>query len=827
MGLVKQRELDNKNIELEIIYGGAEAPFGGVDSSAPPAYIDPRCFAASDGFLVIDNKLVAVSLQLAPVPATLWNGVSGVKLLKVGTFYNSLTGQLNYILGYTAESFAGPPSGVNYTFYMTAWQPNGSSIPTTYWTDVLPITLFDAVAIMEQASLTLDCIASQVPASVAGSGATGTITSVNPEGQLTGITMTGGTGYGVGDLVQVVQGDNISGWVRVTAVSGSAISTITVFNAGDDYTTGSVTAGSTEATSAMEIQVVGPSGTYNYRVPAWTSGYTRQQAVASIVASGVVSPDITLSASEDGYSLIITANVPGTAGNSITVQDISSSEVATNAPPLYFSARTPRNLQGGQISESAIAPRELPVPASTTEVGGTLYIANVGPMILKYSGPGLFTTSTMYNGVGVIRKFSGSMIGLRLQNQLGVYTQNQDMIWAWTSGEDLDEWSPLNTAGNVTGAGFEQIADIGDYLTGLVISNGTAFIVRAQGISYATATGNATLPYAVSHVGLGDEGEGSQVSSLVCQYDQTGVFVGNSDIYQISGQISSIGQKIKSDLFQALQVGRFGSVLSSAATSVYLGGDRFPAVLFSVGPPQGAQYTSTQDPLALFVFNPGNGTWMVLTFASLFTASPHNFITSSAILDAFATLNYSPNFGSSINNNPAVLAVQNSDSVTEAIQVPIIYELVEGIPNNSTTPLDCPSGVPFILFPVEELAFGRDVTIDALYIALYANVSEAVTLTFMLFGLQPSASDPTVFTQVSQAYATVVLEPTNFNTLEGNPIELQVNNFSSDTSETGAFTAKSVQLMIQVTPLTDSGTAQIRITKAALHGSYDPAQRPV
>lgn len=65
MGQVKTTELPNGNLGLEITYGGKESPFGGVDTSAPPAYIDPRCFTLSDGFLVVDNKLVAVSVQAA------------------------------------------------------------------------------------------------------------------------------------------------------------------------------------------------------------------------------------------------------------------------------------------------------------------------------------------------------------------------------------------------------------------------------------------------------------------------------------------------------------------------------------------------------------------------------------------------------------------------------------------------------------------------------------------------------------------------------------------------------------------------------------------
>ena len=145
MGAIRETKLSNGNVQLEITYGGKEAPFGGVDTSAPPAYIDPRCFAAANGFLVVDNKLVATSLQPLSVPATLWGGTAGVELLAFGTFYETGYGQLNYALGYMAVPFGTvgmSPTGVNYTFYMTTWNP---STPTVVLSNTeLELTLFDS-----------------------------------------------------------------------------------------------------------------------------------------------------------------------------------------------------------------------------------------------------------------------------------------------------------------------------------------------------------------------------------------------------------------------------------------------------------------------------------------------------------------------------------------------------------------------------------------------------------------------------------------------------------------------------------------------------------
>ena len=521
MGAIREYKLANGNLGLEITYGGKEAPFGGVDTSAPPAYIDPRCFAAADGHLVIDNKLVAASLQPVQVPATLWGNVSGVRLIAFGTFYQTGYGQLNYALGYVAVPFGTPsvdPTGVDYTFYMTTWSP---ATPTVALSNTeLELTLFDSYFQPTQASISLSIIVTNTLASGAGSGAAGQITAVLPNGSVDTYTVTSpGINYVPGDVVQMVQGAGFGiygAWIKVLTVDGGGgILTSSLWNPWDDYVVGPWTAGTDETVSGVSLKIVGPGGTNTYNVPAYSSSYTPQQLVAAMVYNINASsdPNVSAASSPDGFSLVLTAITPGAIGNTITVQDLSTSAVVSLSPPMYFPCRTADNLSGGSDPIQEPAARYFNT-ASVADVGGTLYFGNLGPIILKYTEPATLQPSTMYQGVGVLRKFAGSLIGLRIKPQLGTLVQNADFVLAWSAANSLDEWSPITTAGNVTGAGFEQIADIGDYLSGLVVANGTAFILRSQGISYATPTGNASLPFTVGHIGLGDEGEGCQIPQL-------------------------------------------------------------------------------------------------------------------------------------------------------------------------------------------------------------------------------------------------------------------------------------------------------------------------
>lgn len=805
MGLIKSTEQDNGNLLLEILYGGKDAPFGGVDTSAPPAYIDPRCFAASDGFLVIDNKLVATSFQPVAVPA-LWNGVAGVTLFKFGTFYNSLTGQLNYALGFKITPFGvfgASATGVTYTFYMTSWNPGN---PAFFWTDVLPVTLYDAQSIVEQASITLDCIATGTSLNYTSDGGNLQITGVNGTGGITGYTLTSGSGYVVGQFLQLIQVTvppmapaiiNSSAVVQVNTIGGGgSIATSTLAAAGNNYNTGTGYPNNIQGTTTS-LKINGPAGGPNtYSVnPQTLSNFTRQAVVTALVTAINAGPDpnVKATASIDGYSIVLTAIADGAVGNSITVQDVSVSSASAIPPTFYFSATTARNLQGGQVTESSTAPRQIGL-GSTVDVGGTLYIAGLGPLILQYSGPGEFTTATMYNGVNVIKKFAGSLLGLGLVSQLGVFTQNQDMILSWTTAGNLNEWAPVTLTGNVTGAGFEQLADIGDYLVGIIVSNGTAFIIRAQGVSYATATGNATLPFAINHIGLGDRGEGCQVFGLVCQYDQVGAFVGNTDIFQVAGSISSIGEKIKALLFSHIAG---AEALFSEACAVFIGGDEVILIMFQFGN-------------TFFIFNTSNGTWMTFTLPELGQVWGLGCFTSENV------------FAAQTEYNQSSMIFAEQFQLAGVLQAPSFYALREGVPNNTS-----PSNPCSITFPQEEVVFGRDISLDALYVSLWANVSEDVTLNFYVTMLQNTAAAglPNVYESVTQLYASYVLTPAVFNSLSGNPVELQL--FPAAAYGAGAFTGHSPQLQVQIASIADAGTAQVRFSKKAIFASVDPAQRPV
>jgi hypothetical protein len=128
-----------------------------------------------------------------------------------------------------------------------------------------------------------------------------------------------------------------------------------------------------------------------------------------------------------------------------------------------------------------------------------------------------------------------------------------------------------------------------------------------------------------------------------------------------------------------------------------------------------------------------------------------------------------------------------------------VFNITEGVGLASTI-----SNNPFITFPQEELLFGRDVVINAIYLSMNANAPTQTDISFYINNV---------------LFATYIFDPAFWNTLSGNPIEVAVYPTS-----VGVFTAHSPQLTIRAE---SSNGATIRISKIQLYGSMEPEQRPV
>jgi hypothetical protein len=99
-------------------------------------------------------------------------------------------------------------------------------------------------------------------------------------------------------------------------------------------------------------------------------------------------------------------------------------------------------------------------------------------------------------------------------------------------------WDP---AVNI-GAGYIDELDVSDAITGAFTVGTTAFILRTNGITEATSTGNGINPFNLNHLWASDRGIGNVLPFGYAAYGPLGIFISSDDIYNVSlGGFKRIG----------------------------------------------------------------------------------------------------------------------------------------------------------------------------------------------------------------------------------------------------------------------------------------------
>lgn len=704
MGLIKTEKLANGNIGLEITYGGKEAPFGGIDASMPPQYIDPLCVVDADGFVIVNGQYVAVTFQPLAITINLpASGFTAPQLAGFGSFYTEAQGWQNFaVINGDYTSGAGQASQ-NIAIYV--WPSSNTATPP-----VQTLTFRQAITISAGALATAQL--------VAGPGTP----IINP---------------------------------------GLPIASYNVI-----------------LTQGTTTETYGPYSTTDTQNAWITAVVNAITALPSVLVTAAVNAD--------NISATLTSKVAAYASNTIQV----SLQQVTAGSAFNFPGCTPyiqSEFQGGKDSFTYPS-GQAPYPISWVQAGEGLYIGGPGTAIFQYVNQ-IFSILTQFVGVDVLRKFAGSLVGLGITPSPGTVLQNAEMMIAWSAAGNFSTWNPVDSSGNVTGAGFEQLADIGDALTGGFVNSSTIVMLRAQGVSYATATENASLPFDINHVDLASEGEGCQSPLLSSQYGPVGFYIGNSDVYEFVQNAKPIGEKIKSLLFSTLspEVGSATSLGSSKAVSVSLLGSE--QVLFATALVKGTA-------LFMYYYNPSNNSWTQQQFGT--------FNADSVYLDDFPLLTST----TSPWPKQSQLVIGNGNISTRTVKFLVLTECISN--TDSGMP---PNTVSVLLFPSEEVSFGRDITIDGLYIKMAGTAGQRVE-----------------FDILDETGATVLFSSFTFPVGASYTVlaDYAINNFTVLSGEgISTATVKAPQLKIQVF---NNGTGvknQFRLAKATLFGSFDPQQRPV
>ncbi|HEY4799151.1 MAG TPA: hypothetical protein VII99_08770, partial [Bacteroidia bacterium] len=403
-------------------------------------------------------------------------------------------------------------------------------------------------------------------------------------------------------------------------------------------------------------------------------------------------------------------------------------------------------------------------------------------------------------------------------------TLDPHLIFSWSAEGNYYEWNPLDATSLVTGAGFSQLADISDMLTGLVIANSVAFILRAEGLSYAQVQTSASLPFEFNHVDLTKEGQGCPSTSLWTQFDQLGFYVGSSNVFVLSQSPQAVGDKILKKLYPDLVLASNYPNPPGFQDSAYNDTNVEPLTILINQRP--ITFFSVNINGTLYVFSPQDGAWMKLNTLPAYPvwSGVGKGVTYNIMKCISLPTDGIMGYGGSFQYKSSYMYIQQVQrtGLSFALQAPLLYQFV---------PQVSPQQSCYVTFPAEEISHGRDITIDA----VYATVSgiPGVVVNMYVSGWQRDQQG--VSSYVSNVFIGQI-------TLDANADPRQYEEYQFFNIDGSAITLKAPQLQMFVSsqtpptwtpPITApypgypyDSNPQFKCSKISMLGSFDPNQRP-
>lgn len=124
-------------------------------------------------------------------------------------------------------------------------------------------------------------------------------------------------------------------------------------------------------------------------------------------------------------------------------------------------------------------------------------------------------------------------------------------------------WDPTRDIG----AGFDDLFDTPDAITGFITIGRTGFIFRVNGITELIPISQGLLPFDFDHLWASDRGIGSVFPFSIVNYGPIGMFISNDDIYQISiSGFQKVGGKARNAIFEDLDQAVFAPIASMFPT---------------------------------------------------------------------------------------------------------------------------------------------------------------------------------------------------------------------------------------------------------------------
>lgn len=439
-------------------------------------------------------------------------------------------------------------------------------------------------------------------------------------------------------------------------------------------------------------------------------------------------------------------------------------------------------------------------------VNGIVYFTGLGlGAIYAYTPGALISTVTLltnYVGGAYLGELNGRLICLCCdQIVAGLYSYlPYQVAWSASSG-NYSQWNPF-VGGLVTGAGFNNLPDVADEITGFFMIGPTGYIIRKQGITEMTPLNSGIQPFDFNHMWASQKGIGSVYPNTVTQYGSLGSFLADTGIFTLGyGGINQI-----EGLFWA-EINRFiDSLFATAVTPnvlqflptaglvpLYINNERKLSMVL---------YIPTQDGI-IFIGDPATKEWNEIScwrnsdasLTNIFCVSNKAFLSVGSDQSVACISAVFPTAGIPSPNQLVLFTLDDT------IQLPTVITLPPFFDNS-----------PFCLFPVEEVMMNRDITVDAIALTGDADVSGIDTvqvIPFIISNEFPHGKAFNIINLDSQAQYFKTFPKQNAVTPTIPP----------------QFTGKYPQLSIQMIMPGDAPSA-VRIYKIVVYCSYDIGQIP-
>jgi hypothetical protein len=425
----------------------------------------------------------------------------------------------------------------------------------------------------------------------------------------------------------------------------------------------------------------------------------------------------------------------------------------------------------------------------------TFYVANVNTVQVR-----LQSVITAYVNGGYLIQASMTAVQIFIPPISNPVLQYSPYQIAWSAAQGAYSiFNPLDSNNLVTGAGYNNLPDVEDTISGFFTTGPTGYILRLQGISEMSPLNSGTQPFDFNHLWASHKGIGALYSQSVQQYGSVGYFVSDTDIFTIGYDgINVIAGKAKSAIYGWINNKNFE--MDSAVGVISINNEPFLAyVLAFYGT------TSVDEFVQYFIYRADNKEW----YAGQLNPLTGNYTSFNLNLASVQLPSLTLGTSSSIVFNCQGVINSTSGYSTNLYAFP-----------NFPVPPPLYNG-PTLIFPAEELGFGKLPTIDALGFYLYSG------------GNYPISSINLSISVNNVTYNTITLvSNTTFPVVTEYFQEGWNYYFAVPDQQTQGYTGVSPQISLSVRTIRYGTIANVSgdqfiIGKVVMFGTIDPTQRPI